>query len=276
MMMKQGSTQKNLEDEVAFLSKKILELNKRLIGSEKAKSRFLSLVTSELNNPMTVLVGMVPHLQLHVCEKNEKIYPMVNQEVLNLDFKIKNLVMTARIESGDLDVSYALVDPLDIIDEVTESLKYIIEEKKIHLHVNNQINKKIVADPQIIYTIARNLISNACLYGTMSSAVEIIIRKENSIFIISVKNYGDGPKLQNKPEIFKRFSDGPDGEHGLGIGLSIVRALCERFDGTVDFSVDNGIVTFVASLSLDEEKVNSKAYGSNEFLFESFDDAIEI
>ncbi len=274
--MEQRATQKNLEDEVAFLSKKILELNKRLIESEKAKSRFLSLVTSELNNPMTVLVGMVPHLKLHVCDKSEKIYPILNQEVLNLDFKIKNLVMTARIESGDLDVSHALVDSLDIIDEVIETLKHVIQERKIHLHVSNLIKEKIVADPQIIYTIARNLISNACLYSIAGSAVEVIINKVNSIFTITVKNHGDGPNFQYKPEIFTRFSDGPGGEHGLGIGLSIVRALCERFDGNVDYSVDKGIVTFVATLLLDEGGANSQANGSNEFLFESFDDALEL
>ena len=275
-MMKQESAQKNVEDEVAFLSKKILELNKRLIESEKAKSRFLSLVTSELNNPMTVLVGMVPHLKLHVCEKNEKIYPMVKQEVLNLDFKIKNLVMTARIESGDIDISHALVDPLDIINEAIETLKYVIKERKIHLHVSDLVQQKIIADPQIIYTIVRNLISNACLYSIEESEVELIISKENSIFTIIVKNYGDGPNFQYKPEIFMRFSDGPGGEHGLGLGLSIIRALCERLDGDIDYSVDKGIVTFIARLSLDESSVNSQAYGSNEFLFESFDDAIEI
>ena len=265
-----------MEQEVAFLSKKILELNKRLIESEKAKSRFLSLVTSELNNPMTVLVGMVPHLKLHVCDKSEKIYQMLNQEVLNLDFKIKNLVMTAIIESGDLDISHALVDPLKLVDEVIESLKYVIEERKIHLHVSNLIKEKIVADPQILNIIARNLIANACLYSTIGSGVEITISKENAIFTIIVKNHGDAPKFEYKPEIFTRFADGPQGEHGLGIGLSIVRALCERFDGNIDYSVENGVVTFVATLCLDESFINSEAYGSNEFLFESFDDAIEL
>ena len=274
--MQNSVNQDNLENEVIFLSKKILELNKRLIESEKAKSRFLSLVTSELNNPMTVLMSMFPRLKVDMCEKNKKIYPMLSQEVLNLDFKIKNLVMAARIESGDLDISHALVDPLDIMDDVIESLKYVIEEKKIHLLVSNQINEKIIADPQIIYSIAKNLISNAALYSTAGSGVEITISKQNSIFTIKVKNYGEIPKFEHKLEIFMRFSDGPKGEHGLGIGLSIVRALCERLGGNVDYFVDEESVTFVATVSLDESSSNSQALGSSEFLFESFDDVIEI
>ena len=274
--MENMSDIKKLEEEVNYLSKKVLELNKRLVDSEQTKSRFLSLVTNELNNPMTVLVGMVPHLKLLVCEKNEKIYPMLNQEVLNLDLKIKNLVMTASVESGELDISNVLVAPIDIVNDVVESLRYVVEERKIHLHVNNLLDEKVVVDPQVLSLIARNLISNASLYCLVGSAVEVTIEKKNNIFSISVKNYGEPPHFKYKPEMFMRFSDGPQGQHGLGLGLSVVRALCERFEGSVDYTLEDNAVIFVATLVLDETVVNSQAYGANEFLFESFDDTIEL
>lgn len=275
-MMQERTMQENLENEVVFLSKKILELNKKLIESEKAKSRFLSLVTSELNNPMTVLISIFARLEVQMCEKNKALYPILNQEVLNLEFKIKNLMMAARIENGDLDISHALVAPLDIIDEVIESLKYVIQEKKIHLHVSDLIKEKIIGDPEIIYTIAKNLISNAALYSLEGSGVEIILDKQKSLFTLSVKNDGKAPSFEHKPEIFTRFCDDPKGEHGLGIGLSIVRSLCEYFNGSVDYFVNEESITFIATLTLDEKTPNSQALGCGEFLFDSFEDAIEL
>jgi two-component system, OmpR family, sensor kinase len=276
MVMKETIKYDSMKDEIAFMSRKILDLNKRLIESEKAKSRFLSLVTSELNNPMTALVGMMPHLQVQSCEKNKQMLFMINKEVLELDFKIKNLMMAAQIESGKIDVSAALFDPMEVIEEVIESLKYISQERKITINITDCIQDKIVSDPQKIYLIAENLLLNGCKYANESSTIEVVLKREDSIFTLSVKNQGEGPNIQYKPEIFTRFADGPDGEHGLGIGLSVVRAICERFDGSVNYAVDDGFVTFLATLSLGKDDPDSQAHGSNEFLFDSFDDAIEL
>ena len=268
---------RTLENELEFLNKKILELNTKLIESEKSKSKFLSLISNELNNPMTVLLSMVPHLQTEVCDKNRKIISMVNQEILELDFKIKNLIMVTEIESGNINITHALVDAKEIIDEVIESLKYLMDEKKIQIKLTNFIEEKLVSDPQKIYTIASNLLSNSCKYSLENSVVDVILKKENAIFTIIVKNEGKAPDIRFKAELFTRFSDTPSGDHGLGIGLSVVREICESLDGSIEYMTEDGFVTFTASLSVDDETMmSSQAYGSNEFLFESIDDVIEL
>jgi signal transduction histidine kinase len=266
----------SVQCELAFLSKKILELNKKLIESEKAKSRFLSLVANELNNPMTVLLGMIPHLKILDDTQNKKIFDLVHYEALNLDFRIQNLVMAAEIESGTVDITYALLEPEDIIDEVCESLKYLIKEKNIQINVKSTIKQKVVSDPKKIYMIVKNLISNGCQYGIENGVIDITLDTNNSILRITVKNQGEGPKVDYKPEIFTRFAKDTKGEHGLGIGLSIVRELCERLDGGVDYVVEDGFITFIVTLLFDESMIDSQAYGSNEFLFDSFDNAIEL
>ena len=62
----------------------------------------------------------------------------------------------------------------------------------------------------------------------------------------------------------------------MGIGLSVVREICEGLEGTIDYEDEGGFVTFIVRLSVNENVIDSQAYGSNEFLFESFDDAIEL
>ncbi|MFA7610199.1 MAG: HAMP domain-containing sensor histidine kinase [Sulfurimonas sp.] len=268
--------EENLNDELAFLSKKILDLNKKLIESEKAKSRFLSLVASKLNNPMTAILGILPHLKIIDTKENRFFYELVYKEALDLDFKIQNLVMASEIESGKIDVSYALVDPIEIIKEAIESLKYLIEEKNIEIKIDSKIKQKIVTDPKKVYTIVKNLISNGCRYGFENSLLKIELDIKESIFIIKVKNRGDAPNVKYKPEVFTRFAKDVSGEHGLGIGLSVVREICQRLDGAIDYEAEGKFVTFIVKLPFNEEMIDSQAYGSNEFLFESFDDAIEL
>ncbi len=264
------------KDELAFLSKKILELNKKLIESESAKSSFLSLIASELNNPMTALLGMILHLKIEENEQNRKHFDLICYETLKLNFRVQNLVMAAEIESGHIDITYALFKPQKVVDEAIESLKYIIDEKNIQVNIINLIEEDISIDPRSVYMIVKNLISNGCKYGIENGAIDITLDRDEKVLIIKVKNQGDGPKVNYKPEVYTRFAKNTQGEHGIGLGLSIVRELCERLDGGVDYIVEEGYVTFTATLVLDETLVNSQAYGADEFLFESFDNAVEL
>jgi len=265
-----------LENEVEFLSKKILELNKKLIESEKAKTLFLSLIANKLNDPMTAILGMMPHLKIQNSDGNEKIFSTIHQEALDLDFKIQNLITVAEIESGNIDNTHALIEIIEIIDEALKNLRYIIKEKNIKINIENFVKNKIILDPKKLYIITKNLISNSCMHTPECSTVNIELSVENSTLIILIKNESNEQKFDNNLEIFTRFTEKIDSRHGLGIGLSIVRELCESLGGNVEYSVDNGFVTFEIKLPLDEAMQDFQAYGSNEFLFDSFDDAIEL
>lgn len=268
---------KDIENsEVAFLSRKILDLNKQLIDSEKAKSRFLSLVANSLINPISVLLSMIPHLAPENDEKRTKLYEMVHEQALVLDFRIQNLLAAAEIENGQVSISYALIDPLELINEAIDSLKYAISTKNIKINIENTLVEKIISDPQKLYIILRNLIDNGCSFGIDNGHIDILILEKDSKLSILVRNQGEGPKVEYKPQVFTRFAHGPEGFHGLGLGLSVVRDLCELMDGEIDYDSDDSTVTFTVTLPLEKNLKNSEACGSNEFMFESFDDAIEL
>lgn len=264
------------KNEVEFLSRKILELNKQLIESEKAKTRFLSLVANELNNPMTALLGLIPHLIPSSGDSRMKIYDMVHEEALMLEFRIQNLVAAAQIESGECDIAYASVDLKTIVDEAIDSLKYAIRAKNMMLVIEDNLNQNVVSDPQKLFLILQNLLSNALTYGDDNSIIEIVLVKQGETLALSVKNQGEGPNVEFKPQVFTRFAGGPSGLHGLGLGLSVVRSFCEALEGNVDYTAGEGNVAFCVTLPLKTTLPDSTACGSNEFLFESFDDAIEI
>jgi signal transduction histidine kinase len=263
-------------EEVAFLSRKILELNKQLMESEKAKTRFLSLIANELNNPMTALLGLVPRLSPEEDDPKYPIFSIVHAEVLLLGSRIENLVAAAEIEGGTMEISHALTSPAALIEEALEEFKYKLRDKEIHVEIENTLSEKIICDPKKLYLILKNLLANACDYGDPKSKVFIRITEEAERVIISITDQGEGPKVQYKPQIFTRFVPRNEGQHGLGLGLSVSRELCELLDGSIDYSVDERSVTFTVSLPRLTQNADSEACGSNEFLFESFDDALEL
>lgn len=262
-----------LEAEVSFLSHKILDLNKQLIESEKAKSRFLSLIANELNNPITALLGLVPHL---VCDNDKQpMCDLVQEELLTLNFRIQNLVAASEIENGEVSISHSSLNITDLIDEARKALRYLFKNHDTTLRIDDRLGRPIVTDPQKLYLILINILANASMYGTPGSEVTILIEPEETTVRIAITNQGEPPHVNLKPQIFTRFAPGP-GAHGLGVGLSIVRELSERLDGSTDYDSDEKSVRFIVRLPLIESDGDSEACGSNEFLFDSFDDAIEL
>lgn len=262
-----------LEEEVAFLSHKILDLNKQLIESEKAKSRFLSLIANELNNPITALLGLVPHL---ACDHDKQpMCDLVQEELLSLNFRIQNLVAASEIENGEVSLSHSSVNIVDLIDEAQKALRYLFKNNGTTLHTDDRLNRTVVTDPQKLYLILINILANASMYGTHGTEVTVLIEPEETMVKIRVINRGESPHVNLKPQIFTRFAPGP-GAHGLGVGLSIVRELSERLGGSTDYDSDERSVSFIIRFPLIESNGDSEACGSNEFLFDSFDDAIEL
>lgn len=263
-------------EEFTFLSRKILELNKQLIESEKVKSRFLSLIANELNNPMTALLGMIPHLAPASGDSLEDVFELIHEEALLLDSRIQNLVAASEIESGIVDVTYASVNPKVLIKEAVEGFKYKLKRKNIKVSIESSLEEKIVSDPKKLYLILKNILANACDYGDANGNVQVNINKSESVVTIAIQNQGDGPNVEFKAQVFTRFAPGAEGTHGLGLGLSIARELCAQMLGSIDYEVDETTVTFTITLPLQKAVADSEACGSNEFLFESFDDAIEL
>ncbi|MDD5203612.1 MAG: hypothetical protein PHH41_10805, partial [Sulfurimonas sp.] len=85
-----------------------------------------------------------------------------------------------------------------------------------------------------------------------------------------------GPNVAFKPQVFTRFSSDTSGLHGLGLGLSVVRSICELLEGDIDFICQDNFVIFAVTLPLKTHATDTLACGSNEFLFDSFEDAIEL
>lgn len=265
-----------INQETEFLTRKILDLNKLLIESEKAKTRFLSLIANELNNPMTAILGLLPHFMPPQSDSKRQIFDLLQQEAFTLNFRIQNLVAAAEIESGIVDISHALVHPNELFEEALSALKFVIHEKNLRVNVFNELDRAIVSDPRKLYLIILNVLSNAVSYGNSDGRVDIKMTQDSSRLFLSVTDDGRGPDVEFKPQIFTRFAYGPTGGHGLGIGLSIVREYCELMDGSIDYVVDEGTVTFTIQLPLVTQLPDSSACGSNDFLFDTFDDAIEM
>ncbi len=269
-------------DEMEFLNKKLIELNTRLMEMDSVKSQFLSLIKNEFNNPISSALNLCVHLVSgKKPEKVHEISEMLHMEILRLDFQIKNIMAASEIEAGKTENYFSRVDFVELIDDVKPSFQYLIQDKNINFEFTDETNGKVYSDASKLYLILLNLISNACEYAFENGNIWALIRNDDKYLYIEIKDDGEGIEIENKLLVYNRFTQFSKGstraKTGLGLGLSVVKGEVEALDGEIDYESANGMTEFSVKIPLPDESVlQGGSGGSNDTLFEDFDDAFEM
>ena len=101
--------------------------------------------------------------------------------------------------------------------------------------------------------LINNLISNAIKYSYKDSLIEVNLEKN----ILRVKDFGIGISLEEQKEIFKRYKRGNNIEGGFGIGLDIVKRICEEYNLALNLESEVNKQTL---FSIDFSSILNKEY----------------
>src|SRR5262249_56540483 len=109
----------------------------------------------------------------------------------------------------------------------------------------------VTADRTRLEQVAANLIDNAVKYTAPGGRVDVETRRSGDRALLMVRDTGQGIPPDERPRIFDRLFRGDSSrtERGLGLGLSLVKAIVEAHGGTVAVDSDLGRgSTFTVSL----------------------------
>jgi signal transduction histidine kinase len=237
-------------EEIARLEEETLQLGMRLRESENGKSDFLSNVRNEINNPLSAIIGLAASITgLTSEEKIRHMSEMIERQAAELDFQMRNIIMAAEIEAGDLTKSCARVDVASLVENQIAYLKYRISDRgtSIGLSMDEQLNFR--TDANILQIICLNLFSNAIEYCGSNKVVMIDVERKTNQLELSVRDFGSGIEPALQCEIFQRFKQGEAGlrkrHGGHGLGLSIVKELTCYLEGSIEFDSTPGQGTTV-------------------------------
>ena len=268
--------------EMEFLNKKLIDLNKRLMEVDSVKSQFLSLIKNEFNNPISSVLNICTHLiSGKRPEKSVELTEMLHMEILRLDFQIKNIIAASEIEAGKTENYFTRVDFESILDDVKPTFYYLIKDKNLMIEFKNETVGEVYSDAGKIYLILLNLISNACEYTFENGKILVDTKSDSDYLYITVEDNGEGIEVENKLLVYNRFTQFSKGatraKTGLGLGLSVVKGEVEALDGEVDYESEDGKTEFTVKIPLAKEGIlQGGSGGSNDTLFEDFDDAVEM
>ncbi len=245
-----GSDMEKMKNELEELQQRLELMNSKLEKSESYKSHFLSLITNEIINPFTSILGLskgITNLKDNEIEKARKLASIIYSETFFLDFQLNNIFMAARLEAGEAVANPVKVEVLSVVNNVITDFNVEASKKKIKIVLNDNGSSKLnsfISDPAILEIVIANLLSNAIKASFMEGEIRVNISEVDSILQITVQDFGVGINADKEHELFDRFKKLDDTINsintGSGIGLAVVQGVLDLLHGNLELESEEG------------------------------------
>lgn len=207
----------------------------RLAQALSGQRAFTDAAAHELRTPLTVIDTHLQVVRLTEGEEAEASLRSAEDGVQRLRRTLDQMMALARTD--------AAIDEADACPSVQEAVAAVLH--KMSAADQERITLIVVGDDgatpvprSMIETVVRNLADNALRYSPPREAVALTLafdRLKHEVSI-AVADRGPGLDAEQVSQVGRRFWRGDQGrqrQDGAGLGLSIVRAIAERFNGTL-------------------------------------------
>ena len=220
-----------------------MEMEKELIRARRAaedanasKTRFLALASHDVLQPLNAAKLYITALQEQgLPAPITDIVKKLNHSVSSSETLIGTLLDIARLDQGEMKPTIEPVDAEALLTPLADEMAMRAKDKGLHLR--HRIRPCWVqADKTFLYRIVQNLISNAVKY-TEKGKVLVTVRPRGDSVEIAIRDTGIGINEKQSSLIFSDFYRAQDSkEHGIGLGLAVVRRLSGQLGSHVNVS----------------------------------------
>lgn len=227
-------------DEVGTLAQALEQAMGRIRLFIQREQQFTRNASHELRTPVTVIKGAVELLKQNPEFRNPSIRPPVlriDRSVSDMEDTIDSFLWLAR-EKDALKTNEKR-DVFKMIKEVISQHQHLIENKSLALELIREADLWIIAPRSLLKIVLSNLVKNAFHYTT-SGKIKFIVKSDRVI----VEDTGVGISKELLCKVTEPSIKGKQSQ-GLGIGLSIVKMICERLDWQLEIQSNTGNGTVV-------------------------------
>jgi len=229
---------------------------------EMVRRDFVANASHELKTPLTAMRGFAETLLEDDLPEDlrKRWLSSIRTNTIRLQRLVDDLLDLSRLESGGWMARPEVMEVGSLVHDLLAEVPSAAQEKDLSLTVRGE--GRVIADPQGLEQVLKNLIDNAIRYTPEGGTIRITITEEGETVRIGVEDDGPGIPTAALTRIFERFyrvdPARSRAEGGTGLGLAIVRHLVHAMEGEVWAESELGqgtriIVTLPAASAVLEE-----------------------
>jgi len=204
--------------------------------TETLRNLLLSSVSHDLRTPLAAITGAASTLlqQGISLDRNSKqeLITTIYEEAEHLNAIIRNILDMTRLESGAITVKKEWQSPEEIIGAVLNRFSEKLKDHPISTNLPSDL-PLVPFDPLLIEQVLMNLLDNAVKYTPQGTPLDLYASIKGDNLQIELADRGPGITSGEEKRIFEKFVRGSVSRGGIGLGLTICKAIIDAHGGRI-------------------------------------------
>ncbi len=230
------------------LEKVVDERTRELTTANTVKDRLLSVISHDVKSPLNSLRGILRIYNAGDIKQEEfgKYALQIEDDLNRTGLLVENILHWTSSQLKGVQVRKDTFDLHALMEENVDLFRTIAANKGISIHHNAPQNLKVTTDRNVLNLVMRNLLANAIKYSFEGGVVQILVKLENHILSIQVRDTGVGMDEKTMQLVLGNLGKlsvmGTGNEKGTGMGLALCREFVLKAGGqlTVESSEGKG------------------------------------
>jgi PAS domain S-box-containing protein len=228
--------------------------------TDRLKQEFFELVSHDLRTPLTSIKGFSDMLLAgqagELSDDAKDFVGVITRNTSRLERLVDDLLLVAQLDAGTFALKSGEVDLREVLAECIEAARPLAMSKTIDLTLDAEPVGTYTGDGHRLGQLLENLISNALKYTPEGGQVSTRLSRANGDVQIEVQDSGIGIGSEDQEYLFDRFFRATTAKQesipGVGLGLTIVKAIVDAHRGRVEVESEEGRgTTFRVQLPLE-------------------------